>query len=324
MTDAEKKTALAELDKRYEALNTPESIRTFAYHASALVTNDGVGLAGGITTEAKSLISDSITAGLFAGIANGGAEIGASLMAKKNLHTSQNATFDVFYGITASKTPGVVPTIGAGGSYKDLIYSVYTNKLGAGFSLGMKTGENQQAAEIMKNIAATPEAVRKMLDEGIKNKANFKIDTGNPANNEWINTRTQQLLTAGGYDSMTDANQKEIALHTALVDAVREKAYMVKEMIKDNEWGLTAIGVNFGKFAGLTYILPGFSWSKTETFHMTKVSGGEATAEKKESKIYTLTRDASDPAKATLSDVLPADTTVPQGVIISDDKKTIT
>ena len=86
----------------------------------------------------------------------------------------------------------------------------------------------------------------------------------------WINTRIQQLLTAGGYDGLTP-EQKPIALHTALVDAVRERGNMVKEMMKNNGWGLSAIGLNFGRFAGLTYVIPGFSWSKVETFHMTRV-----------------------------------------------------
>ncbi len=43
-------------------------------------------------------------------------------------------------------------------------------------------------------------------------------------------------------------------------------------MQKDNEIGLSVIGLNFGKFAGLTYVIPGFSWSKVDTFHMTVAS----------------------------------------------------
>lgn len=104
----------------------------------------------------------------------------------------------------------------------------------------MKTGNNQESAEIVKNIAATPEAVKEMIEAGLKDQNNFKIDTGNPANNQWINARIQTLLNGGNYTTLTP-EQKPIALHTALLDAVREKAYMVKEMIKDNEWGLSAI-----------------------------------------------------------------------------------
>lgn len=64
-------------------------------------------------------------------MAQGGAkDIGASLMASKNLVRSKDASFDVFYGIAASRG-GVLPTLGAGGSYKDILYSLYTNKLGA-------------------------------------------------------------------------------------------------------------------------------------------------------------------------------------------------
>ena len=51
----------------------------------------------------RSIISDSISAGLFAGIGDGKFDLGASLLATKNLHASQNATFDLFYGLSASK-----------------------------------------------------------------------------------------------------------------------------------------------------------------------------------------------------------------------------
>lgn len=122
----------------------------------------------------------------------------------------------------------------------------------------------------MRAIAETPSAVKALIEAGMKDKNNFKIDTGNPESNSWINTRMSQLLTAGEYDNL-QTDQKPIALHTALIDAVRERANMVKEMMKNNGWGLSAIGLNFGKFAGLTYVIPGFSWSKVDTFHMTRV-----------------------------------------------------
>lgn len=51
----------------------------------------------------KSAISDSIAAGLFTGIGNGSFDLGASLLVTKHLHASQNATFDLFYGLSASK-----------------------------------------------------------------------------------------------------------------------------------------------------------------------------------------------------------------------------
>ena len=51
----------------------------------------------------RSAISDSVSAGLFTGIGNGQFDLGASLLANKSLHASQNATFDLFYGLSASK-----------------------------------------------------------------------------------------------------------------------------------------------------------------------------------------------------------------------------
>ncbi len=85
----------------------------------------------------RSKISDAISIGVFAGIGKGGSELGASAMASKNIVHGKDATFDVFYGLTASRS-GVLPTLGAGGTYKDVIYSIYTNKLGAGAFVGMK------------------------------------------------------------------------------------------------------------------------------------------------------------------------------------------
>ncbi len=42
MTADEKAKANIELDKRYQLLNSPESIRTLSYNAAAVATNSGV------------------------------------------------------------------------------------------------------------------------------------------------------------------------------------------------------------------------------------------------------------------------------------------
>ncbi len=86
----------------------------------------------------------------------------------------------------------------------------------------------------MKAISETPKAVSDMIVAGLTDRKNFKIDTGNPENDHWINTRIQQLLDAGGYDNLEN-NQKGVALHTVLLDAIREKSIMIKEMLKNNE-----------------------------------------------------------------------------------------
>lgn len=42
ISDGEKKKALGEIDTKFQALNTPESLRAMAYHASAVLTNKGI------------------------------------------------------------------------------------------------------------------------------------------------------------------------------------------------------------------------------------------------------------------------------------------
>ena len=40
MSKEEKTKALAEIDKRYQIAKSPENIRTYGYHATALLTNE--------------------------------------------------------------------------------------------------------------------------------------------------------------------------------------------------------------------------------------------------------------------------------------------
>ena len=40
MSPEEKTKALAEIDKRYQIVKTPESIRTYGYHLAGLLTNE--------------------------------------------------------------------------------------------------------------------------------------------------------------------------------------------------------------------------------------------------------------------------------------------
>lgn len=40
MSPEEKTKALAELDQRYQKMNSPEYIRTLSYHASGILTNE--------------------------------------------------------------------------------------------------------------------------------------------------------------------------------------------------------------------------------------------------------------------------------------------
>ncbi len=50
----------------------------------------------------KTMVSDSISLNLFGGIGSGSFDLGAALIASKEITRTKDSSFGVFYGLTAS------------------------------------------------------------------------------------------------------------------------------------------------------------------------------------------------------------------------------
>ena len=76
-------------------------------------------------------------------------------------------------------------------------------------------------------------------------------------------------------------------------------------------------------------MIPGFSWTKVNTYHQSRVTQDDQVVAVAEKKTITTYKIVGEPevingkSRITLDTALPKDVTIPPNTILSDDRKTI-
>lgn len=68
----------------------------------------------------------------------------------------------------------------------------------------------------------------------------------------------KSILKMNGYKPNLSHEVAYAMLYAAVVEAMNQEVLMLRRESNDNGWVMKQIGINFGKIAGLAYVLPGF------------------------------------------------------------------
>jgi hypothetical protein len=264
LTPEQRKAILDGIDKFVTKMKSNEELKSVMLDGMLVLTNKWAAVWGGATMSLDTMLADTLSAGgSISTDYRWGFGAALSLAATKELYHSMKADFGVHYGIMVEKG-GLSPFAGAHGTYEDFMAAVTKGPAFVNLFLGLKVGQN---TEMIRNLQGLSSAQKEIYELAVKNNIatisvkNLVTDPAIAARMDWT---IQSILTMNGFKSDLSNEVRYTMVYSAIVEAMNQEVLLLQRESNDNGWVMKQIGVNFGKVAGLAYILPGFGIGKDD------------------------------------------------------------
>ncbi len=299
LTESQKKAALEALDLMKKEANLPDAQKAFGLfftnqgaaagaNISKLVSPDtslsaGVTVAGGklaVEFAMRSMVSNTISGGTSIG-AGVGATIGgpAVLPFAEIGRTNHQASGN----LRIFPMGGFAITLASELSNVNKVVRQASEMVRDKNSLALKLNEFRVAGVKADTIKFTPDISSVASDEkaGVESLVNE------------TNERTQGLLKARGFDTITDETARYIMLEQAIKDATQETTLAITRNMLSAGPRWKSIGLTFGKIWSFPFIIP-FGSRGNDEMNVTRIPGQKTEGKKTEEKGLSIDAYLSD------------------------------
>ena len=265
LTEAQKKSITAKIDRVIAELSTPEKITALSIESAMAMTNRRIGGGVSVGTELNSALADSVS--LTGSLSKEfGWKIGSliALSFTKEIFASESAELGAHYGLSyASK---FVPFLGVHGRYEDIVAAITKNPVGVNIYAGLRMGTNRdQDTRLQKEVGKSAEAISKLTrDTKTIDAIDLKWIVTSPDIVESMTKNLKVFLEANKYDPAASDLVKETVMKSSIMEAMNIELLSLYRQKNDMWWVLDQAGVNFGQLAGLAYIIPGFRIARSD------------------------------------------------------------
>ncbi len=124
--------------------------------------------------------------------------------------------------------------------------------------LGMRVGRNTDTVRDLEGLGGAQKEIFQLAARNKIEQISVKHLVTDSAIATRMDNTIQSLLKINGYKADMSQEAAYAVLYSAVVEAMNQEVLLLRRESNDNGWVMKQIGVNFGKIAGLTYVLPGF------------------------------------------------------------------